>query len=273
MSLDQRFDRRLVEIADRNHGHQLGTVPVLVKLLQPLVLETLDHFHVADRQAFRVTRSLEQNWKLLVLHSRAGAATEPPLFRDHAPLLVDLIRFERHVVRPVLEDQERFVEHLRLVGRHFEHIDGFIEARKGVDARPEPHPDRLQELHRFLLGKMRGAVEGHVLDEMRQPRLVAVFEDRSGIDDQPERGALFWFLVRADVVPQPVGELSRRDLRIDGDLRRHRRGCGPGRKGGLRRRGRGRLLCDEGRGGQAGDGGGGHQLQRSFHILLQGGRG
>ena len=151
MLLDERFDRRLVEVADGDHRHQLRPVPVGVELLQPLVLEVLDHLHVADRQPLGVARSLEQHRKLLVLHPRAGAAAQPPLLDDDAALLVDLGGIERHVVRPVLEDQERLIEDVGLVGRHLEHVDRLVEARERVDARAEPHADRLEERHRLLL--------------------------------------------------------------------------------------------------------------------------
>ena len=45
-------------------------------------------------------------------------------------------------------------------------------------------------------GKVLGAVERHVLDEVRQPALVVVFENRAGVDDQPQLGALLRLLVR-----------------------------------------------------------------------------
>ena len=40
----------------------------------------------------------------------------------------------------------------------------------------------------LLLGKER-AVEGHVLDEVREPALVFVFLDRTGVDREPKLGA------------------------------------------------------------------------------------
>ena len=38
---------------------------------------------------------------------RSRAEPEPPFFEDDAALLVDLGGIERHVVRPVLEDEQR----------------------------------------------------------------------------------------------------------------------------------------------------------------------
>ena len=94
--------------------------------------------------------------------------------------------------------------HLGLVGRHLEHVDGLVEAGVGVDVGAEAHAERLDERHELLLGKVLGAVEGHVLDEVREPALVVVFENRAGVDDEPELGALLRLLVGADVVVQAV---------------------------------------------------------------------
>ena len=56
--------------------------------------------------------------------------------------------------------------------------------------------DSMNETSSFL-GKWLGAVEGHVLDEMGQALLVIVFQNRAGLDHQPQLRALFRFLVIA----------------------------------------------------------------------------
>ena len=114
------------------------------------------------------------------------------------------------------------LEDLRLVGRHLQHVDRLVEARVRVQARPEPHADRLHERHDLLLREVLRAVERHVLDEVRQARLVVVFEDRAGVDDEPELGALLRLLVGPDVVLEAVLEGSDRDLRIGRDGRAER---------------------------------------------------
>ena len=52
-----------------------------------------------------------------------------------------------------------------------------IDVRKSFDA---------------LAGEVLRAFEQHVLDEVRQPLLVVVFEDRSGLDDEPQLHARAW---------------------------------------------------------------------------------
>ena len=60
-----------------------------------------------------------------------------------------------------------------------------------------------------LLREVQRAVEAHVLDEMRQPALVVVFEHRAGVDDEPQFGAALRLRVRADVVAQAVAAACR----------------------------------------------------------------
>ena len=129
MRSDQRLDRGLVEVADGDHRHQVGPVPVRVELLQPVVIDVLDDLRLADRQPLGVARALEQHGKLRVLDPRVGAEPEPPLLEDDAALLVDLGRIERDVVRPVLEDEQRPIDDRRVVGRDLQLVDRLVEAR------------------------------------------------------------------------------------------------------------------------------------------------
>ena len=92
---------------------------------------------------------------------------------------------------------------------------------------------------------MLRAVEGHVLDEMRQALLIVVFENRPRLDDEAELGALFWSVVGAHVVAQAVRESAQRDVRVE----RHR--LGERRR--LKRVGRRRLLRDAQRSGEEED--------------------
>ena len=64
------------------------------------------------------------------------------------------------------------------------------------------------------------AFELHVLDEVREPQLVVVFEHRAGLDDQPQLGAVRRLRVRAHVVAQPVRQRADDDLRVDRHLLR-----------------------------------------------------
>ena len=66
-----------------------------------------------------------------------------------------------------------------------------------------------------LLREVLRAVEGHVLDEVREAALVVVFEHRAGIDREPKLGAALRLPVGADVVAEAVRQRADGDLRID----------------------------------------------------------
>jgi len=244
--LDQRLDRRLVEVADGDDRHLVRAVPVLVEAPQRVVRERLEALLGADGQPLGVTRSLQQDRELLVAHPGARAASLPPLLDDDAALLVDLGRREGQVVRPVFQDQERFLEQLRLVGGNLQHVHGLVEARVGVDARAGAHPDRFHELDHRRSREVRGAVECHVLDEVREPELVLVLEHGPRVHRQAQLGPFRGQLVGADVVAETVREPA------DGDERVHRDRVGGSQRlrqllhlGGQRGWGRRHLRCRE----------------------------
>ena len=58
---------------------------------------------------------------------------------------------------------------------------------------------------------MRGTVEPHVLDEMREPTLVVVFQNRPGPDDKPQLEPVLGIAVVPDPEPEPIGEPAEMD--------------------------------------------------------------
>ena len=210
-----RFDRGFVEIADGDDRHHVGAVPVGVELLQPIVIRVADDLRPPDGRPFSVARALQQHGHLRVPYPLAGSEPQPPLFENDAPLLVDLDRVERHVAREVFEDGERPIHDRRIAGRDLQLVHRLVEAGVRVHMRAEPHAERLHEARDLLLRKMLRAVEGHVLDEMRQPPLVFVFEHRTCLHHEPKLGARLRQPVLANVVAQAVRQRANRDQRID----------------------------------------------------------
>ena len=264
--LDQALDHGRVEITDGDDGHQVRAVPVPVELLQPLVRERLERCRRADRAPNRIPRSLEHDRKQLVLEPGRRPAPLAPFLDDDAPLLVDFAGVERQVVRPVLEDEQGLLEDLAAVGRHLQDERRVVERRECVQARPELHADRLHERRDLLAGKVLRAVEGHVLDDVRQPELIVLFEHRARVDHEAELGPLRGARVATDVVAQPVLQPP------DGDAGVHRHPLGGGRQ--RRDRQRRRLArrrglrlpgaCRSGEDGQH-QPGGGQQTRVSAH--------
>jgi hypothetical protein len=174
--LDHRFDRRFVYIAYDHDRHEIGSIPVRVKLLEPGGIRVLDDLRCADRQAFGIARPFQQHRKLLVGNPLASAEPEPPFLEDDATLLLDLRRIERDVVRPVLHDEQRPIDDGGVLGRNLKLVNRLVEAGVRVDVRAEAHPERLHEIDDFEPRKVERPVEGHVLHEMREPSLVVLLQ-------------------------------------------------------------------------------------------------
>ena len=73
--------------------------------------------------------------------------------------------------------------------------------------RAEPHAERLHEADDVLLGKMLRAVECHVLDEMRKPPVVVVFEHRTGLHPQRSARRAPAESILSDVIRRPFGSV------------------------------------------------------------------
>jgi hypothetical protein len=76
---------------------------------------------------------------------------------------------------------------------------------------------------------MPRTLELHVFDEVRQPKLIVVFENRTGLDNKPQLSAVRRLGVRADVIAEAVGQRSNEHVGIDRHrlrdrIRRHRAG-------------------------------------------------
>ena len=129
-----------------------------------------------------------------------------------------------------------------------EHVDGFVERRVGVDVRAEPRAGRFQRRNQLAGLEALRAVEGHVLEEVRQPLLIVLLVYRARLHRQLKADALFRPRVAPDVVFQPVRQRAGRDRRIERD----RLGQGRSRGRGLCRRRRA-LRAHRRRGHQAND--------------------
>jgi hypothetical protein len=254
-----------VDVAHRDDGHQIGPVPRCVEVLQAGDTELLNALDRADWQPVGIARAFEQDRKLGVLHARGGGPPQPPLLDHDAAFLVHLGRIERHPVRPLFEDEQRTIDHRRLVGRNLQRVDRLVVRRAGVHARTEPHAERLQEVADLLLGKVPCPVERHVLDEVRHAALIVGLEDRAGVDDQPKLGSADRLLVGANVVAQPVLEAADSHGRIRGQRRCEWR-CG-GRR---RRRGILRRVGHRAGPGQSEDGGDGREPKRAQKRRIAG---
>ena len=236
--LDERFRLGDRDVTDDDHGHVVRAIPRLVKLEQPLAWRGLEHLGQSDRQPLRVARSLEDHRQLLVRQSRSRPEAAAPFFENNAALLLDFGGQERDAGREIAQHQHAAIDIPGPIGRHLQHVDGFVEGRRGVDVRAEARADRLEERHQLAGLEVLGAVKSHVLEEVRKPSLIRLLLDRAGIHGQPHRDALGRARILPDEVAEPVRQPAGLHRRIDGQRSRQRE---------FRRNGRGRLrrTCPE----------------------------
>ena len=104
--LDLALDIVDVDIADNNDALKVGTIPGLVVVAKSLRLEVVDNFHGADRQAVAIFQAGIERRKNLLENALRAFVAAAPFFVDNAALLVDLIRFEKKSVGPVVENEQ-----------------------------------------------------------------------------------------------------------------------------------------------------------------------
>ncbi len=194
----------------------------MVEARQLLAARLFDDVRLANRDAFRIPRSLELHLKDLVNGALAGAKVHAPLGKHDAALVIDAALIERGRVRPVVKDEQRSVEHAGNVGRDAERVLRVVVTGLRVGVRAETHAERRQKREDALLWKMLGSLEFHVLVEVRDPLLVVVFQHGAGLDDEAQLGAMLGPLVRAHVVAQTVRQRADDHFRVDGHLLRER---------------------------------------------------
>ena len=84
--------------------------------------------------------------------------------------------------------------------------------------RAQARAHRFEVRHELARLEMRAAVEGHVLDQVREALLVVGFVDRSRFDRKPQRDAIGGPAVLTYVELRPV----RQRARVHGRVERHR---------------------------------------------------
>ena len=168
------------EVPRRRHDHLAGTVRSRVQLAQIIHAERAHGVRrTEDRVPERVfapeclAMQLEHDVVRRVLDHRE-------FFQDHAALEFQ-IRLTQRRTEHQIEDHIRrlrqvLVEHARLIRRVF---------TPGV--RVQRTAERLERERQFLGGAALGALEHHVLQEVRDPHLVARLVQGRGPDPRPER--------------------------------------------------------------------------------------
>ena len=227
--LDHCRDGVAVDVADDDHRHQVGAVPVVIEPQQLFPLRVLDDVGFADGRAIGIARSRKLGADHFVLRPFIGVEMQPPFRQHDASLAIDPALIEGGALRPILQDEQRAIEDIGLVGRDPQCVLRIVVAGRRVRIRTDAETERRQEIDEPLFRKMPGTLELHVFDEVRQPLLIVVFENRPGLDNEPQLSAVRRLGVRADVIAEAVGQRPNEHVGIDRHrlrerIRRHRGG-------------------------------------------------
>ena len=213
--LDLVFYGIHVDVTDHDDRLIIGAVPLVVEVLQLLVVEALQSVEVADQVAVLVFCVLTERLKHLHGRTPRRAVAGAQLLHDDAALGVDLLRFERDEVRPVVQDQQGAVDDaFARSGDVLHHVGRLVPAGAGIEVGAEFHAYFFEILRQHLAGEVLGAVEGHVFEEVGETLLGIVLLNGADVVQNVEVGLSFRLFVVADVVGHSVFELARADVLV-----------------------------------------------------------
>ena len=228
---DQRLQRGRLGVARHHEDHALGPIPFVVELPQRLRLGGVDI--ALDGVAQRGKRVEET--PAGELGPAGGRLSVAQLAGDDAALALHLLRVELHAVRDVAQHGEPVVEIRRGGGGRVEDVERVGQQREGAHLRADLHAVFFQVRDEALAGEMRGAVEGHVLDEMRVTALGLGLLGGPDLHGEAEADVPGRLRVPADGVAQAVvehaplpGRIGRETVGGDGPRRRGRQHRGLG---------------------------------------------
>ncbi len=224
-----------VEVAHHDHRRVVGPVPLVVEVPEQFGGHRLDRRLVADRIVPLVRRSGEVLDLQAVGDAPAVALLALAPLVEHDPGLGgDLLGIQGGGGQPLGQDVEPRGEVAAVCEWNAQLVDGLVIARVGVHVGTEVHAEVAQRRHQLVAGKLFGAVEQHVFQEVGHTVLVRCLVHRPGIDHQAHLGVAPWGLVLAHVDAQPVGERFDVDGLVDREPPRAVRRRGAGAAAGLR---------------------------------------
>ena len=220
--LDQRLQRIRVCIPNRNHGHQVRAIPITPEAFERGRVCLLENFRLPDGETIGIARTAKDHGKLFGPNAFARAKPDSPLRQHDAAFGDHLGRIEQHTEGDIAEKTKALLQNAGAVGRHRQDVDRFVESCLRVEVGAKSHADRFQILDDIVLREAFGTIERHVLDEVREPLLIIILENRAGVHDQTQLGALLRLLVAAHVVAQSIRQRPDAYRWIDRQRRRER---------------------------------------------------
>ncbi len=203
---DQLLNLTGIDVAHDDDRHAAGTIVIPIELTEPIGWKTLEHFGCANRNPVDVSAVAEERLELRLLHSRARAETSSPFLDHDATLAIDLGAVHRDAAREITQRFEPARERARSIRGHVEQVYGLVEAGVRVHVRAKSRTDRLEIGDELTWLEVGAAVEGHVLEHVREPTLVVILVHRSSLDGQTQHRALLRPPVLTNEIPETVGK-------------------------------------------------------------------
>ena len=212
--LDFRLDRVGIDIPDHNQHGPAGYVEILVIIDHAFTAGGLDHIDQTDRIAVRydAVREAEAPERIVPAADRRVAITL--LGQDDATLAVDRLVLEQQLAGGLAHQEKGGIDRVLVDLRNIELIADRLITGERIGIRPELQAIALEQRHHLAFGNVGGAVESHVLDEVRKTALIFRLAERTHVEDQTHRRHAGRGIIVQDRIAHAVVEHAIADGRI-----------------------------------------------------------
>ncbi len=207
-----------VEVAHRHQHRPLRTVVMTIEAGDQGVVGPLDLLDLADGQPPGRQLTLQREGQLLFDDPQSGGVTGPFLGQDHTAFPADGAVADEQLAGPLAQQHEAGVDGVLVSPRQVELIDRFGPRGLGVGVGSERQAMALEYLDHLVFGHPPGALEIHVLQEVRDALLGVGFHQRSGVIAHAQGGLAGGGGVAHDGVAHAVAEHAEADVGIGGDV-------------------------------------------------------
>ena len=203
-----------IKIPNCHDAHEVGAVPVLVKLDQAVVRKGFKVLNCSDGEAGGVAAIVILLGQGLGENPVVGTEAGAPFGDHHTALFLDFFRIKTHGCGPVFEDFEATVKLGGICCREPEHIHRFIEAGVGVQVGAKAHANAFKIIDEVAFGEVGCAVEAHVFHKVGQAHLVVGFLHGACIHCEAKLCQPFGLGILLHIVAHAVGQHTGSHSRI-----------------------------------------------------------
>ena len=177
---------------------------------------------MTNRHTIGILRAWIHRCLSISIDTHQATVPASPFLTDHPTLLVNLLILQRHIVAPVVQNQQTRVQYCHIIGRNVtDVIYGFIHTGIGVQVVPEFDSMTFAPIHNALTlliaREVLRAVECHVFQEVSQTTLSRLLLNGTHLLGDVELHSLLRFLIMSDVISQSVIQVANADSRIHWD--------------------------------------------------------